>query len=87
MSWSRTRAYPLASEHWSETELTLALAAVLDAEPEMAAEFVRLVVRKATHADRVDLTALPARLRCSAEDKIAEGRADLTFADKEHRCT
>ena len=31
----------------SETELTRALAAVLDAEPEMAAEFVRLVVRKA----------------------------------------
>jgi len=69
----------------SETELTRALAAVLDAEPEMAAEFVRLVVRKAPHGDRVDLDALPARLGCSAEDKVAEGRADLTFADEEHR--
>jgi predicted nuclease with RNAse H fold len=69
----------------SETELTRALAAVLDAEPEMAAEFVRLVVRKATHGARVDLDALPARLRCSAEDKIAEGRADLTFEDEENR--
>lgn len=90
----RRQRYELGPEHAlirslrntrSETELTRALAAVLDAEPEMAAEFVRLVVRKAKHADRVDLTALPARLRCSTEDKIAEGRADLTFADEEHR--
>ena len=69
----------------SETELTRALAAVLDAEPEMAAEFVRLVVGKAPHGDRVDLGVLPARLRCSAEDKVAEGRADLTFADEGRR--
>ena len=69
----------------SETELTRALAAVLGAEPEMASEFVRLVVGKAPHGDRVDLGSLPARLRCSAEDKVDEGRADLTFADEEHR--
>lgn len=36
----------------SETELTRALAAVLGAEPEMASEFVRLVVGKAPHGDR-----------------------------------
>jgi hypothetical protein len=69
----------------SETELTRALAAVLDAEPEMAAEFVRSVVQKAPHGARVDLTSLPTRLRCRAEEKISEGRADLTFEDEEWR--
>lgn len=28
---------------------------------------------------------MPAQLRCSAEDKVDEGRADLTFADEGHR--
>jgi hypothetical protein len=68
----------------SETELTRALAAVLDAEREMAAEFVRLAVREAPHGGRVDLADLPTMLGCTAEEKVAKGRADLTFTDDEH---
>jgi hypothetical protein len=72
-------------EGGSETELTRAFASVLDVEPRMTSEFLRLVVRAAPYGDRIDLSDLPVELRCSAEERVAEGRADLTLYDPERR--
>jgi hypothetical protein len=68
-------------EGGSETELTRAFAAVLDAEPEMAAEFLQLILRRAPHGDAIH-DVLPSRFSCVAEEKVEQGRADLTFRDR-----
>ena len=65
----------------SETELTRTLAAVLDAEPAMAGDFVRLVLRSAPRSGHIDGSRLPPNLRCEAEQTLEEGRVDLTFSD------
>jgi hypothetical protein len=69
----------------SETELTQAIAAVLSEEPAMAAAFVRHVISRAPHGDRIDVSGLPPELQCDAEQAIAEGRADLSFHDAARR--
>jgi hypothetical protein len=69
----------------SETELTRALAAVFSEEPSMAAAFVRHVISKAPHGDRIDLSRLPLELECDAERAVAEGVADLSFRDAARR--
>jgi hypothetical protein len=60
--------------------LTQAVASVLAAEPKMAADFVQLVFAAAPNP--VDMTDLPTRLECRAEQVVAEGRADLSFVDE-----
>jgi hypothetical protein len=69
----------------SEVELTQALAGVLAAEPRMAADFVRLVFDRAPHGGRVDLNGLPELLECLPEQRVEEGRADLSFVDYSRR--
>src|SRR4051812_17297378 len=64
----------------SETQLTQALAAVLAADPTMAADFVRLVLDHAPRRPTFDSSALPDEMLCQAEETLGEqGRADLIF--------
>ena len=67
----------------SETELTQALAAVLEAEPRAAAEFVRAVAASASApaGEAIDISDLPAELFCLAEQTVEQGRVDLEFFD------
>jgi hypothetical protein len=59
-----------------EPQLTRALAATFQADPRMAAQFVETIVRSVADGR---IPQVPAEMKCSAEELVAEGRLDLRF--------
>lgn len=68
-------------EGGDEAELTRAIAAVLSTEREMAADFVKLVLKNCSNAKNLDLSGFPLSLECTTEETVREGRVDLSFVD------
>jgi hypothetical protein len=62
-----------------EPQLTQALAALFTAEPAAASAFVRMLLGNPELPRPVDVSALPAELACTPEEKVVAGRVDLRF--------
>lgn len=67
----------------SETELTRVLAAAFNADPALAAGFVRAALRRSKRPDDPRWDQLPDEFECRSEVQIAEGRVDLEFKSLE----